>query len=247
MASQVDKGAQNQAEQDSPENVQRVHIVGVAGVPSFWQMAVSLLSTAAVIIGTLGTAGAWYLTTSLAATEAKLSESLTKTVSPVTQKQAEIKMLMGLVVSAVRDGVTGEEQKLLEDAFNKVRYEDVKNLLQEKMASAGKKSLDQLIRDKKVEQVGKTVKLNWDSNRPAQVRVIKSNDPTLDLSKVDLGNDDDDPDPCRSKVVYVEEPYNATVRICETHFESEKPRLELVVITNPNPSEVDKAGGEGPQ
>ncbi|MFL6212040.1 MAG: hypothetical protein ACJ74W_24545 [Pyrinomonadaceae bacterium] len=209
------------------EQIQHVQIMGI---PPLWQMIVTLVGVAAVIIGSLGTAGAWYLKTSLEATESKISETLTKSLGPVNQRQAEFKMIVSLLVSKSTE-LTPEEKQSYSNLLSKITYEDVKSLLQQQPAHAEKRSLNQLIQDKEVEQVGKTARLVWDGDKPAQVRYIKLNNPALDLSRIDLYSDSDS-SPCRSKVLQSLEPSNATVQVCEAHLDSDR-RLELIIIKNP--------------
>jgi hypothetical protein len=229
MTSQEDQGSREQVSHGSREAVQRVRIVGL---PPFWQMAVYLFGTAAFIIVSLATAGAWYLDKSLEATQAKLSESMTKSLSPVVHKQGNFEAVARLL-AAKSTGLTDVDRQVISDLLSRTSQEAAKSEL-EKLPNTEKKSLDQLILDKKVVQVAPTVKLKWDGDHPAQIRFIKSTDPNLDFSKIAVYSEDDDP--CRSKVFRFEESYDATVQVCETHLGSAR-ALEFVVIMNASPSE----------
>ncbi len=201
--------------------------VKLTGVPSLLQVALSLIGTAILIISTLGGVGAVFLNKSLEAMESKINENLNKQLSPVTQKQAEFKMIVSLLVSKNKD-LTADEKKSFNDLLSKIRYEDIKGLLETRDEHKDKKSLDSLIRDKKVEQVRKITGLTWDGNHPAQVRYIRKTDPALDLSNVEFYSEG--PDPCRSRLLELYGTDNGTVQVCEAHLDSSR-TLELVVVT----------------
>jgi hypothetical protein len=202
--------------------------VRISGMPTLLQMLFSLLGAAFLIISTLGGAGAVYLNKSLEAQESRLNDNFTKVLSPIIQKQAEFKLIIGLLVSKVSE-LTPEEKKSYSDLLSKISYEDIQGLLKTQ-DNRERKSLDSLIKEKRVVQVRKVTGLTWDGgNNPAQVRYFQKTDPTLDLSNVDLYSEGDDP--CQSRVLELNEAGNTTVQVCEAHLSSSG-SLELVVVTN---------------
>jgi hypothetical protein len=214
-------------DQVPPPPVQHVKITGI---PPLWQILGSLVGTAIFIISTLGAAGAWYLNKSLESSQARLNESLTKALTPFNERQTEFRMIVSSLVTA--STLSPEQKQFYNNILTKVTAKDVKEMLNVQPASAEKRSLNQLIREKQVEQIGKVTGLIWNGDKPARVRIIKLNNPDLNLNKIDLVSDPDS-SPCSSKLFLSSEVASATVQICEAHLDSEG-ALEVIIVKEPD-------------
>jgi len=244
--------AQPTASSQSDAPPQRVTLEGIpkvqiSGVPTFRQFLTSLILIAGVIITTLGGGGRWYLNKSLDVLESKLTTGITKAINDavgpinekqiaLSEKQAALKVMVSFLVAKNKD-LTAREIDAFNINLSKISLEDVKSLFKPTPGHPERRSLNQLIRNKQLAQVGPTVTgLLWDGNHPAQVRYIKRTDPNLDLSKTELYSDP--PDPCSSKILQLPDISNATVQVCEAHLDKDR-RLEFIIITNSGPPSVN--------
>lgn len=204
---------------DSIPNVQ------IKGIPSLWQMAISLLTAALLVIGAVLTIGNVVLDKSLEAMEARLNHTITKSAAPITEDMAKLR---GVVKTLVVGSTLTQAQK--DVSLGDLEPSSVKAALQETQENRDKRSVQSLLNNNQIERTG-GVQFKWnDGKSDGQVIYYELKDEKLDLSKIDLYSEGDN-DPCSSRVVELPDVSNAVVQICQQHF-TEDGRLEFIIIEN---------------
>lgn len=207
--------------------------IRIDGMPSRIQVLMWLGTTALTVVAAVSTFGAIYLNKSLEATESRLSNVVRETISPVRDKETQLRLIVGLLV-AKTPAFSPEEKEYANEILKQISYADFKKYLETLPEQKRKVSLDQLIASKQVEQVGKVTGLVWADGHTAQIRYIRStnSNPSLELKGVDFYSSDGDP--CQSKNLDPLGVPNVTAKVCEAHLNS-KGRLELIVVQPPEP------------
>lgn len=216
----------------NPPNAQAsVQTIRIEGMPSQMQILTWIGTTAFGIVVALSALGAFYLNKSLEVTESRLSHVVRETISPVRDKETQLRLIVGLLV-AKSPAFSPEERAYANELLKQINYYDFKNYLETLPEQKKRVPLDELIASNRVEQVGKVTGLVWADGSTAQIRYIKSKDPSLDLKGVDFYTTDDDP--CRSRNLDLLGAPNVTAKVCEPHLTS-KGGLELIIVRPPDP------------
>lgn len=209
---------------NSTDEVQRI---AIEGMPGRWQLLLWLGTTALTVIGGVAALGAVFLNNRLEATESRLTNVVREAVVPLKANEAQLRVVVDFLVKKSRE-LTPEDRQFANDVLKQVKYDDVKDYIQNLPAQKKRVPLDRLIASKRVTQVDRVTDLTWSNGEPAQVRFIKSNDPSLDLTEFDFYSIDNDP--CESRSLESLGAPNISVEICQTHLAGEPHRLELIVV-----------------
>jgi hypothetical protein len=206
--------------------------VHVKGVPSLFQMALWLVGTAIFIVGSILGGERFILSKSLEAMDARMSERSAKSESSlkqsidnsVTRLNEDLTSQRRVVRQLVRASTVPKEQK--EDLLKDLDLAQIRTAVGEIPKSKTRISVESLEKNKQIE-MREVAKFAWDDGkREGQVRYFELLDQNLDLSGIDLYSDT-----CDSRVLSAPgaEP---VVEVCQAHLNSEKGRLELIVVRN---------------
>lgn len=195
---------------EPPHSHQRV----VIDLPS-WK----LITTAAIIITTLAGFGAAFLKLSLNALEANMRGEIRASIAPVNDRTLMFKMMLADMIN--NKELSPQMKQFYLDSLGKISLNEIKDGMEP--SNTEKRSLNALERDRKVTSDGRIDGKNGD--RYVRVRFFNSNDPRLDLSKIDLVSDP--PSPCSSRVVDLPGVDNYDVQVCEAHLGS---GLEVIAV-----------------
>ena len=183
-----------------------------------------LITTAALIITTLGGFGAVFIRLSLSSLEANLRGAISTSVAPLSERTVMFKMILADVIN--NKDLSPEMRKFYTDALSKMSLGEVKSSFEP--PNSKKQSLDALEASHEVTRAGRIDGLKWNGDHGAQIRFFSTNDPKLDLRKIDLVSDP--PNPCSSRVIRLPGVEDAVVQVCEAHLNN---RLEVIVIRKP--------------
>lgn len=214
----------------SPNSSTNVQRIAIDGMPSRLQILMWLGSTAIGIVIAITGFGAVYLNKSLEATESRLSNTVRDTMSPVNEKESQLRFIVGFLVEK-NTAFTPEEKKIFSELLKKINYEDFNDLLRKIPEQAKREPLDELIKSHRVEEVRRVTGLVWGNGDPAQIRYIRSKDPSLDLRNVDFYTTDDDPCESKNLDALLGTP-NVSAKVCDSHMNSTR-HLELIVVQPP--------------
>ena len=210
--------------------------VKVKGIPSLFQTVIWLVGIVLFTIGAILGGGRFVMSKSLEAMEARMGERAAKSESSLKETIAnavaplneDIARQRGVVRRLIYVSTLSKDER--HDLTRDLELGQLRAALHNIPRSNVRKSVESLLQNKQIEK-REVAHFKWnDDKNEGQIRYFELLDPTLDLSIIDLYSESNN-DPCDSRVLTLPG-IDPVVEACQAHLDSEKGRLELIVVRN---------------